>query len=63
MELVFPVCAPKSRKRPVNYVVVIRGRIAFEHETMSAAFAWRDGFGSGQVFERVTVQKAVIPHA
>lgn len=62
MELVFPVPAPKSRKRPANFIVVIRGRTVFEHETLSAATAWRDGFGAGVIYSRELVTgKAVRP--
>lgn len=64
MELAVSPVAPKSRKRPVKrlatYIVVHCGRVVFEHGSMSAAFAWRDGFGGGVVFERVpTPRKAV----
>lgn len=60
------VPAPKSRKRPVKrlatYIVILRGRIVFEHETLSGATAWRDAFGSGAVYSREPVaRKAVRP--
>jgi hypothetical protein len=63
MEAVLSVPAPK-RKRTASYVVVLRGRVVFESETLSEAGAWRDGFGSGQIFERVQVSRprtAVTP--
>lgn len=59
---VAPVVSQKSRKRPARFVVVYRNRILFEHESMSGAFGWRDGFGCGVVLERLTTpRKAVRP--
>ena len=59
MELAISQPAPK-RKRTASYVVVLRGRVIFESETLSEAGAWRDGFGSGTIFERVIVSRRKV---
>ena len=55
-----PVQARRSRKRPAAFVVILEGEVIFEHDTMSGAAAWRDGFGRGAIFERVPEPRKAV---
>lgn len=48
--------SPRSRK-PAQFLVLLRGRVLFTADSLAEAFAWRDGFGAGAVYELRTAPR------
>ncbi len=45
---------PRKSRKLATFVVIDDGEIVFTSDVLSSAAAWRDGRGSGEVYERVT---------
>ena len=45
---------PQASRKLASFVVVVDGRVIFASDMLAAAAAFRDGHGSGDVYEIVT---------